>query len=730
MATLVLTVLGSALGGPVGDAIGALAGQALDAQIFKPKGRTGPRLTDLNVQTSRYGAQIPRIFGRMRVAGTVIWATDLRESSSTSGGKGKPSTTSFSYSASFAVALSSRRIMGIGRIWADGNLLRGAAGDFKTPLGALRIYDGAAGQAVDPLIAAAVGLEQAPTFGGLAYVVLEDLQLADFGNRIPSLTMEVIADDDAVTVSGIASDLLGQNVDFLGAEAPGVLGYAADGSDIGDALAPLVESYGLRWRFDAGGMALVESVETGRTLAAADELRAVDGREERSSETQRAPLDDVAARLSVRHFDPERDYQLGMQSAERPGPGRRIEEIGLPAAISADTARRLADRSLRTRLAGRRRMERACGWAALDLKAGDLVGVEGAAGTWIVDTLEWHDMAPRLSLRGAASTASLPATGDSGQPVLPPDLVQGATRLALVELPPPEDSLAQAPLVFAAATGATVGWRRAALFRYRAETGVAEPAGSTAPRAVLGTALTTLAPGFPWTFDALSTVDIALDHPSDSLIGAADDELMRGANLCALGDELLQFGDSTLIGPGQVRLSRLVRGWHGTEWAMERHITGDRFVLLEPSRLRSLATTPGDVGQMTEMRASGSGDTVPAEAALSIDGRAILPPSPVQGVMHEAGGDLHLAWTRRSRLGWLWRDLADAPLAEEREAYTIAVTAGGVILRDAETLSANWIYAAADRADDLAAAGSEPIMLLVRQIGTFGPSRPLAFALS
>ncbi len=94
-------------------------------------------------------------------------------------------------------------------------------------------------------------------------MVLEDLQLADFGNRIPSLTMEVIADGGAVTMSGIASALLGRGVDFLGADEPGVLGYAADGSDIGDALAPLVESYGLRWRFDADGVALVDSVETG-----------------------------------------------------------------------------------------------------------------------------------------------------------------------------------------------------------------------------------------------------------------------------------------------------------------------------------------------------------------------------------------------------------------------------------------------------------------------------------
>ena len=112
MATLVLTAVGSAIGGPIGGAIGSIIGQQVDQNIlFRPRGREGPRLQELAIQTSSYGTQIPRIFGRMRVAGTVIWATDLKESRSREGGgKGRPSTTIYSYSASFAVALSSRRI--------------------------------------------------------------------------------------------------------------------------------------------------------------------------------------------------------------------------------------------------------------------------------------------------------------------------------------------------------------------------------------------------------------------------------------------------------------------------------------------------------------------------------------------------------------------------------------------------------------------------------------------
>ena len=77
MATLVLTAVGSAIGGPIGGAIGAIIGQQVDQNIlFRPKGREGPRLQELAVQTSSYGSQIPRIYGKMRVAGTVVWATE------------------------------------------------------------------------------------------------------------------------------------------------------------------------------------------------------------------------------------------------------------------------------------------------------------------------------------------------------------------------------------------------------------------------------------------------------------------------------------------------------------------------------------------------------------------------------------------------------------------------------------------------------------------------------
>ena len=185
MATLVLSTVGTLLGGPVGGAIGSLVGQSIDQQLFGSP-RRGPRLGDLSVQTSTYGTQIPRIYGTMRVAGSVIWSTDLVESSQTSGAKGQPDTI-YSYSVSFAVALSSRRVLEIRRIWADGKLLRGESGDFKVST-EFRFYDGRESQGVDPLIASLEGPDETPAYRGLALAVFENLELAEYGNRIPFLT--------------------------------------------------------------------------------------------------------------------------------------------------------------------------------------------------------------------------------------------------------------------------------------------------------------------------------------------------------------------------------------------------------------------------------------------------------------------------------------------------------------------------------------------------------------
>jgi hypothetical protein len=138
MAALLLSAVGGAAGGALfgaGSAVtgamfgrlaGALAGSAIDGVLFGSKTAVeGPRLSDLNVMGSSENAPIPRVYGRARLAGQVIWATALEEVVTTSkqstGGKGGPrnsvSSTTYSYFANFAVGLCegrSRKCCGCG----------------------------------------------------------------------------------------------------------------------------------------------------------------------------------------------------------------------------------------------------------------------------------------------------------------------------------------------------------------------------------------------------------------------------------------------------------------------------------------------------------------------------------------------------------------------------------------------------------------------------------------
>ena len=216
MATLVLGAVGAAAGGSfggsflglsgsvLGRAAGSLVGRALDQSIMGSGAEAVEvgRIDRLRLTGASEGSPIPRVMGRARVAGQIIWATRFQERSQTTeisngggGGKGggqqtTTTQTSYYYTVSIAVCLCEGEIKRIGRVWADGNILP------KSSL-QMRVYKGTEGQRPDPLIEAVDGADNAPAFRGSAYVVIEDLDLSPYGSRVPQLSFEVMRDVEA-----------------------------------------------------------------------------------------------------------------------------------------------------------------------------------------------------------------------------------------------------------------------------------------------------------------------------------------------------------------------------------------------------------------------------------------------------------------------------------------------------------------------------------------------------
>lgn len=191
MATLALAAVGSmagaAVGGSVGASVGWLIGSMLGNLLF-PQKVEGPRRSDLKLQAAEYGKPIPWVRGTGRLAGNVIDQTDLQEHKQTSGGKGGPQVTNYTYSASFAILICSGPIVGVRRIWADGRLIWSSDTDADAPC---EIYLGDEDQDPDPTLEAIHGVGTTPAYRGLAYVVFTDYMLTDFGDRIPLMEFEV-----------------------------------------------------------------------------------------------------------------------------------------------------------------------------------------------------------------------------------------------------------------------------------------------------------------------------------------------------------------------------------------------------------------------------------------------------------------------------------------------------------------------------------------------------------
>lgn len=721
MATLVLTTVGTLIGGPIGGAIGAVLGQQVDQRLFAPR-RQGPRLGELGVQTSSYGQPIPRLFGRMRVAGAVFWATDLREERHRSGGgKGKPKTTSYSYSASFAVALSARPIRAVHRIWADGKLLRGAAGDWKSETG-YRLYIGNEAQACDPLIAAAQGVAQTSAHRGLAYAVFENFQLADYGNRIPSLTFEVEADAEPVNLGALAADLSGGAV---GGDTAAVLrGFAATGDSVRGVIETIARALPLSVVDDGARLLLSDAspvptaVDVGETGARADGKRAARIALER---TAAGMLPDEVA---VAYYEPARDYQAGLQRARRAGPGRRVERIELPAALAAGEAKAVAARRLGEAWAGRSRATVSLPWRWGTLRPGDVVTIGDDNPPMRIARWTLDRMAIEMKLAGMAGAVA-PAPAEAGEGVREPDLPHGPTVLALLDLPPLDTAPATAPAIWVAAAGASPGWRRAAL-SYSLDGGANwTDAGGTVAPAIMGIAETALPPGDAVLIDERNHVDVALLHDGMTLLSCDDAALVNGANPAMIGDELIQFRRADPLGDGRYRLSGLLRGRRGTEWAMAGHGAGDRFVLIEAPSLLSLDLSLATVGGVIEVMASGVGDEAAVTDEMAVSGAALRPPAPVHlHVELRVNDDIAISWTRRSRAGWTWLDGGDGPLGEEVERYRLEILPETGTARTVEVAAADYLYTAAERTADGATAAAA-MTVSVRQYGLAGWSMPV-----
>jgi hypothetical protein len=199
-----------------------------------------------------------------------------------------------------------------------------------------------------------------------------------------------------------------------------------------------------------------------------------------------------------------------------------------------------------------------------------------------------------------------------------------------------------------------------------------------------------------------------------ALTSLSDARVLAGANAAAVqnagGDwEVLQFANAELVDESTYKVSRLLRGQAGSEYAIADVLpAGAPFVLLN-THLAPLARGLNALDRpiLVRLAAAGRNHDDPTAVALTVtpQATALLPLSPVHVKAARESGGIRISWIRRTRIdgdGWG----VEVPLGEDSEAYTLDIFSGGSIVRSIACGTSEVLYANADELTDFGAPQS------------------------
>jgi hypothetical protein len=493
-------------------------------------------------------------------------------------------------------------------------------------------------------------------------------------------------------------------------------GYAAHGMAIGDSVASLVELCGVE--LSERGARLRSPQAALPVVIGTSELGCdADGRMKPSFHRDRVAESDLPASLVMTFYDAQRDYQTGQMQASSGRNGARAERVELPAVLGSEQAKTLVEEALARRYRHGNSIRFRLPPSRITLRPGDAIQIGDGAQTWVARSVTVDGLAVEIEADAAPiGVPTLPA--DPGRPIAQPDKPIGRTELIMFEAPPSAGMLSDFPIAYVAA--ATSGSWKTVPIELRLGDGSLAPV-AIRRQSAAGHALSVLDARSPMIIDELSSVIVRLVDPSAALLNADIDALMTGANLAVLGEELIQFGRAEEIAPGIFRLSRLLRGRRGTEWAAGAHRSGEPFCLIDQS-IQPVEAPTGAIGTNLTAIAHGVGDVAPLpEAQRILTGEAMRPPSPCHLKVRRDGTGIRAQWIRRSHLGWDWLNEVGVPDDPFAELYRFTIE-GPRGLIGLETAAASI---ACDLADIPAVSGEEILLT----VATAGP-RAISYGIS
>jgi hypothetical protein len=787
MAELALGVAGIAVAGIPGMGLTALAGfqigVTLGSLLFPPSGPhlDRGRIDEMRIQGAGQGSPIPIVYGRNRVAGTIIWATGLKETKKTSsaggkGGGGGATTTDYSYKTSLAVVICEGTLTKVRRIWANEKVIydwrSGGSPTYAAWLDTtkVRVYLGTQVVA-DAAIEADKGVGFVPAHKGLAYVVFEDMPLSEVGNQIPNFTFEVesshanlqTALDDVASRCGLTGD-----VDFSAVSSYPTRGLVVSARTEASRVMETFAKANWFEIVETGGQikAVVRTGVTAMTIPSTDVGASSDGEVVPYVESTRAEETELPREIAVSYQSEAIDFLTWTQTARRTVRwSENQEQVAFPMSLGDAWARYLADSFLMETWASRSRHSFTLPYKYLQLDPGDVITIPDEGGST-------RDVRIVEMSMGLLAQIEVRAVDDNPiiyvDPVLPASVPTGGgagisattnADLLAFEVNAVYDDLADSPQIGLVAGRAAAGWHggeaqvdprltafgsgpvvKLATFTSSSDFGYT----TNDAFGILGHVGTT---ALPYKLDTVNTVRVTMTSGTPASV-TYDQMIQEGRNLCIVGKEILQFQTATLVSGTTYTLSNLLRFRRGTDYLLTLlslglwdSVANEGFIIVN-TQAKNFAYEPSQIGATSSFRMIETGKDYSAglpafNEPLVLAGNARKPYGPCDirysGDRSSGNADLVFNWTRRVRKKGELDNYVDAPLDEIVVVYNVEIWKNDLTVKYATyqvTSVLPWTYTIAQQTTDTVNASS--FYVIIRQVSAeagIGEGHPSALKL-
>jgi hypothetical protein len=721
MATIALTAIAGSLGANAfWLGVAGFVGGMLDQRLFAAKINTHQEIgkqSDLKMQTASMGTPIITGYGRARVAGNIIWGTKFTEHVHTStqslggkggGGGGSITTTTYSYTVSFATAICAGPIKDVLRVWADGAEIKIRGSDVPIDY---TLYLGDEVQQPDPFMVGIEGADNVPAYRGLAYIVVKDLDVGKFGNRIPSLTFEVEFPEDGVEdIIRNVTRAAGLPVEKIHME--GIANMRVEGFTIaGDkTFRSQIEALQTVFPFDGfayDGNIIFRKRGTGDVVTIdADDLGAQENESEESALTAvRTPDIDLPKTVKLAYISKDRSYQDGTASYTK-AVAHGVNEVSLDTSLvlKDSDAVMVTEQRMKEYWASRTSFSFKLSTRYATVQAGTLIDLpyNGRSVKAMVTNVSYgqpglNEITAHL-IHGQTFAAVKRDLDTAGKELAPPTPTE--VRMELIDTAQLPNMEGAGGVFIAAASKIYYG---AHLYR-SVDNGVSFSLIKSDIRAgIIGDTVSALGAGTPYTWDNRSSVDVRL--VSGTLESRQEIDVLNGANLCIIGEELVQYRSAVLIAENTYRLSGLLRGRFGTEHHIKGHIPGERFVRIHADHVEKLTAPTADWFKPYVYRYGSASYGVTHESyrqtSVTIRANSSMPLAPCHLEGQRAkGGDLVITWVRRTRGDGDMKDYTDVPLNETAERYECCIVKDGNEIRTFAVHVPRAVYTAAEQTAD------------------------------